>query len=108
MLIALRLACKLAPVEWLDTGLRTVLFEMLGGPGHLPPDMSLPPFITMVEYRLGVSISEYQRRPPIGMADVCTARPYVWPHPAALSPCVLDGVILAEAEPLRSCGGTNR
>jgi hypothetical protein len=42
-------AFKLLPEEWLETRLNTCLFEMSGGPGHVPPDMASPPVITTVE-----------------------------------------------------------
>ena len=47
--IAIRLALKRAPEDLLDTTAKAALFEILGGPGHVPPDMALPPVITIVE-----------------------------------------------------------
>ena len=44
-----RVAVKLVPEAALDTRASTRRSEIVGGPGQLPPDMSLPPVITMVE-----------------------------------------------------------
>ncbi len=46
---ALKVAVKLVPEAALDTRASTRRSEIVGGPGQLPPDMSLPPVITMVE-----------------------------------------------------------
>ena len=47
--IALMLAVKLVPLALFDARANTRLFEMVGGPGQVPPDMSSPPVSTRVE-----------------------------------------------------------
>ncbi len=46
---ALSCAVRLAPAEWLDKRVTTLLPEMAGGPGHVPPDPTVPPRSTMSE-----------------------------------------------------------
>jgi hypothetical protein len=40
---------KVVPAEWLDTMATTLVSEICAGPGHVPPDPSLPPSSTMRE-----------------------------------------------------------
>lgn len=46
---ALRFAVKLVPEALLEISATTLVFEIVGGPGHVPPDMASPPVSTMVE-----------------------------------------------------------
>jgi len=47
--MALNWAVNVAPAEWLDSKDTTLLSEISGGPGHVPPDAALPPCSTMSE-----------------------------------------------------------
>ena len=40
---------KVLPEAWLATRANTRRSEMVAGPGHVPPDMSLPPVSTNVD-----------------------------------------------------------
>ena len=49
MPVAFSVAESVEPMTWLDTNVRTSAVEIVGGPGHVPPDIESPPVNTSVE-----------------------------------------------------------
>ena len=47
--VAFSVAESVDPAAWLDTKIRTFAVEIVGGPGHVPPDIESPPVNTSVE-----------------------------------------------------------